>query len=86
MRLGVASPGFAEAARRAGVDQRTGEGGWHGPKGGERLVDLLRVQDTNPGLSTITLHSSSIGTAQKTMAQVPLTKDLASMCSSARAW
>ena len=32
---------FASAARRAGVDQRTvGEGGWHGRKGGELLVDL----------------------------------------------
>ena len=31
---------FAEAARSAGVDQRTADGGWHGPKGGELLVDL----------------------------------------------
>lgn len=31
---------LAEAARRAGVDQRTTNEGWHGPKGGELLVDL----------------------------------------------
>jgi len=31
---------FHAAAKRAGVDQRSGEGGWHGPKGGELLVDL----------------------------------------------
>jgi predicted ABC-class ATPase len=31
---------FAAAARKAGVDQRAGEGGWHGPKGGDLLVDL----------------------------------------------
>lgn len=26
--------------RKAGVDQRSAEGGWHGPKGGDLLVDL----------------------------------------------
>ena len=32
---------FHAAAKRAGVDQRASEGGgWHGPKGGELLVDL----------------------------------------------
>ena len=30
---------FASAAKGAGADRRTEEGGWQGPKGGELLID-----------------------------------------------